>query len=123
MTPEESHPALKLTHYANAGFIQYCNDVDDNKLPPKFQAGDPVSIRVGDYAQFYGQKSRSRWVFIMNPQQVEENKMSLEQSLLRNSVIFLDLLKDTDDLSQGSFVSEHTEVNPGEINVCDDSIS
>jgi len=50
VTPEEGHPLLKLTHYANAGFIQYCNDVDDNKLPPKFQAGYELSIRVGDYA-------------------------------------------------------------------------
>jgi ribosomal protein L11 methyltransferase len=87
------------------------NDVDNKKLPPKFRAGDPVSIRVGDYAQFFGQKSRSRWVFIMIPQKVEEDKAALSQSLVRNSVIDIDLLKDLDELSQMSSFSESNDAS------------
>lgn len=90
-------------------------DVDDERLPPKFRAGDPVSIRVGDYAQFYGQKSRSRWVFIMIPQQVEENEETLRQSLMRNSVIDVDLVKDLEELSQMSSFSENIDESETEI--------
>lgn len=84
-------------------------DVEDKNLPPKFRAGDPVSIRVGDYAQFYGQKSRSRWVFIMLPQRVEEDKHNLNNSLLRNSIIDVDLLNSLEELSQLSSFSERTD--------------
>ncbi|KAL3928378.1 MAG: hypothetical protein SGARI_005053 [Bacillariaceae sp.] len=88
-------------------------DVDDKDLPPKFHAGDPISIRVGDYAQFYGQKSRSRWVFIMIPQRVEDDKKNLRHSLMRNSVIEMDLLNSLEELSQLSSFSERTDESEG----------
>ena len=44
----------------------FSQDVDDKTSPPIFRVGGRVMIRVGDYAQFYGQASRSRWVFVMN---------------------------------------------------------
>lgn len=87
------------------------HDVDDRTLPPNFHAGDPVSIRVGDYAQFYGQKSRSRWVFLMIPETVEQDEVTRRRSLVRNSVIDLDLLlakSDLDEESALSSFSEHT---------------
>jgi hypothetical protein len=93
------------------------NDIDDKHLPPKFNAGDRVSIRVGDFAQFFGQKSRSRWVFIMIPEQVEEEEAQKDektrrQSLLRNSVIDRDLSSnDIDELSTLSSFSEHAAEN------------
>jgi hypothetical protein len=87
----------------------FTTDVDDAKLPPKFRAGDPVSIRVGDYAQFYGQKSRSRWVFIMIPQQIEEDEQHLRHSLVRNSVIDIDVLGRMEELSQISSSSDFTD--------------
>jgi hypothetical protein len=101
-------------------------DVGDEQLPPKFRAGDPVSIRVGDYAQFYGQKSRSRWVFIVIPQRVEEDKVTLSQSLIRNSVIDIDLLKHLEELSQLSSFSENqdeSETESGDVINSNDSIS
>jgi hypothetical protein len=80
----------------------------DDLAPPRFDAGGKVAIRVGDYAQFHGQTSRSRWVFIMTPEKVEENESERRKSLVRNSVIDRDLLKDLDELSVLSELSEHS---------------
>jgi len=83
------------------------DDAEDDEMPPTFQAGQRVTIRVADYAQFYGQTSRSRWIFIMNldEEEVPEGEMTKTDyeeapkrisrtSLLRNSVVDRDLMQD-----------------------------
>ena len=59
----------------------FSQEVDDKTSPPIFHAGGRVMIRVGDYAQFYCQAPRSRWVFIMNPEAVEERQNEIERRM------------------------------------------
>ncbi len=87
----------------------------DDLTPPRFDAGGKVAIRVGDYAQFHGQTSRSRWVFIMSPARLEESEAGRRQSLVRNSVIDRGLLKDLDQQSLLGGVSEHSDCSGDEI--------
>ena len=67
----------------------FASDVYDHTDPPAFHAGCRVTIRVGDYCQFYGQASRSRWIFIMKPEEMEhqQNLADVRLSLRRNSII------------------------------------
>ena len=83
----------------------FAEDADD-EVPPTFKAGQHVTIRVSDYAQFYGQSSRSRWIFIMDVDHEKEEVEGLSAasedrgkakgagSLLRNSVVDRDLMQD-----------------------------
>lgn len=42
-------------------------DDAEDRAPPTFTCGQCVRVAVGDYAKFYGQSSRSRWIFILEP--------------------------------------------------------
>lgn len=64
----------------------FAEDADDD-TPPTFCAGNRVTIRVSDYARYYGQTSRSRWIFIMDIDEPIEKK----RSVLRNSIVDRDL--------------------------------
>ncbi|CAB9498766.1 Ribonuclease R [Seminavis robusta] len=85
-------------------------DVDDQERPPIFKIGQRVTIRVADYAQFYGQTSRSRWCFIMDLEQTLEEPDPLrlngicrsKSSALRNSIVDIDLYSQRDSTSVAS---------------------
>lgn len=67
----------------------FSEDADDD-TPPTFIAGRRITIRVGDYARYYGQTSRSRWIFIMDVEdEVEEPEK--KRSVIRNSIVDRDL--------------------------------
>jgi len=80
----------------------FAEDADDDK-PPTFLAGQSVTIRVGDYAQFYGQTSRSRWIFLMNVAEGDElvdgRQAKRPRTFLRNSLIDRDLLSEEGESS------------------------
>lgn len=67
----------------------FAEDADDD-TPPTFLCGSCVTIRVGDYARYYGQTSRSRWIFIMD---IDEpvGEPQKKRSVLRNSIVDRDL--------------------------------
>ena len=47
--------------------------------PPIFRAGDRVQLRVADYAKFFGQTARSRWVFEMQLERKDPSGVSDER--------------------------------------------
>ena len=67
-------------------------DVDDESIPPTFLAGEEVCIQVADYARFYGQSSRSRWIFVMFHKEGKEVEApGGDFRIVRNSVVDRDL--------------------------------
>jgi len=78
----------------------FSEDADDD-TPPTFRAGHRVTIRVADYARYYGQTSRSRWIFIMDIDEPVE-RLERKWSVLRNSIVDRDLNIILDEASESS---------------------